>query len=322
MCIARVQDPPSTLSTHTGRRSTSTESQDSHPIYQGHAQPRYNSCIYHQRHPYQPLYQYRRPSHLLLHIYAISSNIFIQVKTNILRLASTDKALAHIKASVSTIDSVQGSEYDIVILLTSRPSCVDLGRCRRRGNVATSRARNLLVIIGHQDFMLSRRKSPPHPFRFWAHLITKGTLWNNDDRTAHGLLIKLKAKLQAVRRPDSDTQSSNSTTDKQHIALAALDEVSKYLDKWHRTSLFKVLLLRPKFKQNNALQLNLFVAAMRIKTDTELRQALTIISQAIDHKERNTRLCNLFKLDYRSRGPNSSYMDRIRKLYEHSKPDT
>ena len=233
-----------------------------------------------------------------------------------MRLASTDEALTRMKVLASTIDSVQGREFDAVILLTSRPSCVDLGRCRRRGNVATSRARDLLVIIGHQDYMVSQHKHSPRPYRFWGQLIAEATLWDDGDHVARGLLITLKAKISLIHRRRNGTKSSSQTTDKQLIALAALEEVDKYHCLQSRASLFKVLLLRDKFQHNNALQFNLFVCAMNIKSDELFRQTLTIISQAIDHRVRNTQLCALFKIHYKARGPNQHTKDRISKLYE------
>ena len=97
---------------------------------------------------------------------------------------------------VSTIDRVQGCEYDIVILLTSRSSCVDLTRCRRFGNVATSRARDQLVIIGHPGFMKAKSKHSSRQYRFWGHFLANPLtrLFSIADMTVHGVLLQVRSR--------------------------------------------------------------------------------------------------------------------------------
>ena len=67
---------------------------------------------------------------------------------------------------IGTVDSIQGREFNVVILTTCREHCGDLNRCRLRGNVATSRAKDILVIILSEKFAKACR-CKERRLRFW-----------------------------------------------------------------------------------------------------------------------------------------------------------
>ncbi|GMT16286.1 hypothetical protein PFISCL1PPCAC_7583, partial [Pristionchus fissidentatus] len=68
---------------------------------------------------------------------------------------------------VLTVDSSQGREKDIVIVLTTRTSYANSGffTCPLRANVATSRQKEALIVLGHKSLL----ETEP-----WSELLTKG----------------------------------------------------------------------------------------------------------------------------------------------------
>jgi superfamily I DNA and/or RNA helicase len=62
---------------------------------------------------------------------------------------------------VGTVDSIQGQERDLIILSLVRNHEVGFGADKRRINVAVSRARKELWIVGNKEFWLEKRNEAP-----------------------------------------------------------------------------------------------------------------------------------------------------------------
>jgi len=94
--------------------------------------------------------------------------------------------------TVSTVDCIQGDEADAVIVATSRSSCGDLNKCRSRGNVATSRAKNILILMLHRKMALDSVKDVNVPgqrrLRFWGQITCSAKQFNHTDHQASKLL--------------------------------------------------------------------------------------------------------------------------------------
>ena len=93
--------------------------------------------------------------------------------------------LVHFKAR--TIDSVQGTEENAVILTTSRQHCVDLCQSRHRINVATSRAKDILVVMAHKATVVSvdpLNARLDRRLRHWGKFAYQARLYTPSDATA------------------------------------------------------------------------------------------------------------------------------------------
>ena len=118
---------------------------------------------------------------------------------------------------VSTIDSIQGCEDNVVILLTITPKIADLLKCRHRANVATSRARDMLVVIMHEKCVMSKETTPTGDrVRVWGRLLRSARPWAPTlEPNAAITLAKLAAKLaeedQKLKTAKPSLRSLNSS---------------------------------------------------------------------------------------------------------------
>ncbi len=55
--------------------------------------------------------------------------------------------------SVNTVDSCQGSEYEITIISTVKTDTIGFLKDRRRMNVALSRARSIEIVVGDSSLL-------------------------------------------------------------------------------------------------------------------------------------------------------------------------
>ena len=94
----------------------------------------------------------------------------------------------------TTYDSVQGCEYNVVIVTTGRSKMCDLNQCRFRGNVATSRAKDMMILMVHSDMALASRNGAT---RFWGQFILRARPYSRCD--AGGLRVRAKLALHHSR---------------------------------------------------------------------------------------------------------------------------
>ena len=240
---------------------------------------------------------------------------YIETMTYITSMAEEKKIRG---VSISTIDRVQGAEYDAVILTTSRSRCVDLGRDRHRGNVATSRARDLLIIMAHPQFVTATRmihppKTKPRKLRFWAHLVDAARLWQQGNVLAIGTRTRLKELIARESKGSGPWLVSISTGVMQRIASNALEVIEHFRSDQKRKDVLSVLLLKDKLKNNSPMHLNLFVKLLECEWNV-FKSALQIIRDSNDAKSRNVKLCALLQLNVKDK-PSVATQDIVGRMY-------
>ena len=157
----------------------------------------------------------------------------------------------------STINTIQGCEENVIILTTSRTKCSDLNRCQYRGNVATSRAKDILIVMLHQDMATSCYETEYNKkLRFWGQLVLHAQPYNPSMRDGR-LLIREVAKIRDRNRMMQATPSSNRAksikrTNKQYVAAGELKRLQSggciLPDGEDRRYFCKSLMLQPMLK--------------------------------------------------------------------------
>ena len=155
----------------------------------------------------------------------------------------------------STINTIQGCEENVIILTTSRTKCSDLNRCQYRGNVATSRAKDILIMMLHQDMATSCYVTEyTKKLRFWGQLVLHAKPNNSSVRDGR-LLIREVVKIRDRNRmmqayPSSNRAKSVKKTNKQYVAAGELKRLQNggciLPDGEDRRYFCKSLMLQPK----------------------------------------------------------------------------
>ena len=232
-----------------------------------------------------------------------------------------------------TIDSIQGREVDAVILLTARHSCVDLCCDPCRGNVATSRARNLLIIIG--TARLARSFDEADNLRFWGQMILKARPFHANDRNVETVKINIRARLQYQTSPapaEAPTQApsqvpspasseapsktpsqvpSRSCIRLQVVARDALANIERFRNRDERKYLCKRLLLKGTFLQNKPVHMHAF-GAMYASNKQTFCEALRLFETENHHRSRNPKLQKLLNIRF----PNAPVTVDARRLVQ------
>ena len=218
--------------------------------------------------------------------------------------------------SCSTIDAVQGTEYDVVILLTGRHQIADLTKNENRINVATSRAREVLVIMMAKDFVRTGvtldikldRQVPS----FWSRLVSEAkgdwlALLGTDNGA--GRLQVCACELQqhvqrkverhigaSVGRPGGmvSTKVSNKVNCAS-VALGVCDEVYATVQK---SVILKTLFLdRRNYERNLRRPAMMLVFAVGMTCSLEqFRAVLTCYITETRHHERLSKILRILEL--------------------------
>ena len=215
---------------------------------------------------------------------------FTDTETRINALATRRK----LPIQVSTIDRVQGHEVDAVILATSRNRCVDLLQCKSRCNVATSRARDLLVVIAHEKVVLGTyvdtvtgRRQLYH----WGNILMHAKLYNANDQQALTILYNVRTWTEPTDKVTRKAQQVNQVMLHARSAVSTLPALS--VDLKLRTQFCRRLCLKRHHKFNQALHQNMFWHMLHCNFD-DFRAAVQIFGEEYDHKRRNNRIYTLF----------------------------
>ena len=193
---------------------------------------------------------------------------------------------------IRTIDTSQGSEADVVIYVAGRPTLSDLNTCPFRGNVALSRAKNLLVVIGTMRFWAGHfpRQDRLNHWGGWL-LAESVSLLANDPLEFDQLKLNVWLKAARRKRNREDTRKVNHA---QTTALMILDQ--SFTMDIHRNVLAKSLALKTQYWMNHPRNKLLFAAYVHC-TPEQFQTAVMITASTSDNNQRYEKLSSLFQLD-------------------------
>ena len=241
--------------------------------------------IYTQIHERQHVDQGGNPySYLILTPYHETK---LRLESSIAAQGITDPQLR-----VSTIDSEQGSEADVVILTTSRHKIVDLLICPFRGNVATSRAKDILVIMAHSQVVLGVT-GDPRRLRFWGMMALHAEPFSPNDREAVLLLGKINRRyhehLQEAQGISTDSRVTGQT--RQMIRARSVLAAGNVANV-DRVCLLRDLVLRPKMSHNKNIHMVLYYHLFTCR-HALFEEALRLFERIYARDERNDAIAEL-----------------------------
>jgi len=216
----------------------------------------------------------------------------------VLRIRALIKEMDLTALEVSTIDWVQGHEANAVIYASSRTKCADLNKCRRRGNVATSRARDILILMVHHDLAFASIHDPScdgnRRLRFWGQILISAKSLNASDTESSRLLHELKHYT-----PQSDAMHHRVTRVNRYMRAAnhALVNIATMTGEARmstaRVIICKQLCLKPKLRLNRDQHKNIFASMLQCN-DRTFVLALKLFSSEYNFNKRNNQLFTMF----------------------------
>lgn len=200
--------------------------------------------------------------------------------------------------SVRTVDSCQGCEFDAVIVTTgARTKVTDLLLCRQRGNVAMSRAKDIMVVLAHRDFIV-RTDQDQGCLYFWGEVISSSlsrSFKEHDSRTQDTL-----EELRLIRSIRRNNRTSREHTYRKvpkvvHYARHLLSSNS-YRSVHMRQVICRRLCLKRTRSLCRDLHKNMYYYLMRCSVD-QLRQTLEVYVALFDHKARHAAIARVLDVD-------------------------
>jgi hypothetical protein len=168
---------------------------------------------------------------------------------------------------ISTITAIQGFETNAVILATSRPGPTDLTKNIPMINVATSRAKDILVILLTGKMALGTYQVPDSVERKllpWGHFALHCKQLKRNDSVMASVVCEIKYKLQRMNPRSKDKANRKRSRYMDFAQLTLRDpECKKWpLSRSKRSQICKFLCLKKKFKQNLPDHFQLYMAMM------------------------------------------------------------
>ena len=114
--------------------------------------------------------------------------------TMVIRRGDTVNVLPRNVPIISTIDTAQGCEANVVILSLTGTTAQGLQRCIHRANVACSRAKDILIILAHPSLLLQtlqNRDTGQRELSPYAMVVHKAKPWSPNNSNANRTLYKL-----------------------------------------------------------------------------------------------------------------------------------
>lgn len=118
---------------------------------------------------------------------------------------------------VSTVDAFQGGERDIILISSARSSSVGFTDNAERLNVALTRARHHLIIIGHAGMLEQGSKT-------WAAVMGHGAVEGGTADQMIGHLVALRPTATQSKH-DDDCQEEQNSEQQAPVAAQGQDEV-------------------------------------------------------------------------------------------------
>ena len=218
-----------------------------------------------------------------------------------LREAIIKRAVQEVE--ISTVQKIQGCEVDVTIVTSSRDTIHDLNLCRRRGNVAFSRAREYTVMMATDQAVTSacQKEQDRHPLTYWGELLREASAFEPDGR-AEKTLTKVRRILKRHRVTDRDESNQsqgphqgnrrsshrdpprNLARERSQEVLENKQHMDMPIDSPARRALAMELALRDNPRKNKNVHINMFTV-MRTCSITTLEDILRLYSTETDlHK--------------------------------------
>lgn len=156
-----------------------------------------------------------------------------------------------------SFDGCQGREYNAVIVTTGgRQKPVDLVKCRFRGNVVTSRQKDILILMVHYRMAISTHKGA---LRFWGGFILHARPYSPSDACA--LRLRAKLTLSEMKRDCKDGKVRT-------MSQTVCDIVRTHRGMYPKQSIKTVLFLKRTPRNNAAEDKRLYHAVLKCRRST------------------------------------------------------
>lgn len=230
---------------------------------------------------------------------------------------------------VRTVDCIQGGEANVIIVATSRSTTADLLRCRQRGNVAMSRARDIsIMMLSHKVGMSTTfdEKMGERRLRFWGQMSQWSkpldptnpnvSTWIFDMKTyAPNLLHNDRRDSCSTPRTrqrdgmspqDTPPEKRSKKIQRQNRGMILARRILPIIKEYtvnsptahnKRKELCKKLALRPRFAQCKDFHCNLYANMMLADAKT-FERAIEIYAETQNHRNRNNDLFELLGINF------------------------
>ena len=245
---------------------------------------------------------------------------YVHVMEELLLMAKR-RAISRNEVKIRTYDRVQGDEAHVVIIVTGRSTCSDLNKDRSRGNVALSRARDIVVLIATERFFMCRHKVHDR-LRYWGQWLLRPFLQTfGEDRVSMNTIGEVRALANTISeqanipvgyasrnvRSARSFQRASSTSD-----VASAD----------RETIGKMVILKKSYWNNGWRNMVLFKAFCECD-EFVARQIVDLFATTRSPKEKYIRCFELLALDPRDETVDEATDKLVRAQYsQHVKPSS
>lgn len=208
---------------------------------------------------------------------------------------------------LSTITAIQGFESDAVIVTTSRHRTVDMCKDPSVFNVATSRARDILVLLLASGMALDTYCTDPSSrirrLRPLTHFTCHAKRFTKSDAVLGNIQVEAKRRLRNMKAELEHRPTSRFDTGRNKFQDFARDVLSdeKYkvwpLPRHLRVQVCRYLCLKNTFKQNKDVHMALYHGMMTCGRDT-FHACLGLFEAIYDYPKRNRSLLEKMGIRY------------------------
>ena len=210
--------------------------------------------------------------------------------------------------TIATVDSIQGTEYNVVIVLPSIQTCSSLYKCRQRGNVILSRARDMAILCLPPKFpvaTVAATNTEPARLRFWGRYLMCPIIKLFEPLDGKALFVLsqlpgLQGDLGGTK-PEQYGNRFRIPTLAQRALASGPQAISAPAV---RREYARQLCLKRDYWRNKPFHMNLYHAMATCDTVT-FTGALQICVDADvdDHRGRNSRLVSFLDVDFKAACP-------------------
>jgi len=225
------------------------------------------------------------------------------------KVVTAVRVLAAVKLprlTIKTVQAIQGFEANVVIIVAGASKVINLLKCRQRTNVATSRSKDITILVLKRDLSLGTELGPDGRRRLypWGVLAMRANLWDKSDNAARKLQFDLnnswgeKARDETTTTDSIDRQPTRKTCRAMAIAITAMGELNKYIGdtKEHglnKSVLCQSLALRPFLKQCSNFHKNMYSRLLYAEPEL-FRECVKLYATEEDITKRNNLLFEWF----------------------------
>lgn len=205
---------------------------------------------------------------------------------------------------IRTIDTSQGSEANVVIVVPGKSRVSDLNGCPYRGNVALSRAKEILVVIGTTKFFAAHPPHHTHLYHWGKWALAKGIKSGRGDLPTLCLQIRQAQRAATLHHPAMHHPATLYRPTPQtmvrkvnyamRMAMALQETPMASLP--DRKTIGRLLALKRKYSMNSPVNKYLYRAYLECSPE-QLRTAIQMNVDITNNIERYTQLSALFGFD-------------------------